>query len=184
MDENALIEQVIAGVPGAERMLYDTHVDRVYGLAWRMTGDAHLAEDLTQEAFLRIFAALDGFEGRSSLGTWIHAVAVSVIINGLRKVKRYRNAIDIREDFGGIEPSVKPDDPGLRRVMRRRIEALPDILRMALILHEVEGYRHDEIAEMLSIPEGTSRARLSRARAILRDGLESVHGARNEEEFG
>lgn len=183
MDEGALVERVRAGDAGAERILYDAYVDRIYGLAWRMCGDEHLAQDLVQDAFLRVFDALDGFQGRSSLGTWIHAVAVSVIINGLRKVKRYRSRIEVHEDLERLNAGVPADEPALRRAISRRIEALPDILRLAVILHEVEGYRHDEIAEMLSIPEGTSRARLSRAKAILREGLDDVYCARTDKEI-
>jgi RNA polymerase sigma-70 factor (ECF subfamily) len=172
LDDKAIIDGVLKGDSRSERALYDMHVERVHGLAYRMAGDPALAQDFTQDAFVRIFEALPGFRGESSLGTWIQAVAVSVIINGLRKVKRYRTRIETRDDLTPVETGVRPGNPELKRLLSRKIDELPDILRITLILYEVEGYRHEEIARMLAIPEGTSRARLSRARAILREGLE------------
>ena len=90
MSEQALIERARRGDPAAERCLYDAHVDRVFRLAYRMTGDDALARDLTQDTFLRAFSRLDGFRGDSAFGSWLHAIAVSVILNGLRRIKRIR----------------------------------------------------------------------------------------------
>ena len=87
MDESQLLAKVRAGNPAAERALYDAHVDRVYRLAYRMTGDEALAQDFTQEAFIRAFSKLHTFRGDSALSTWMHTVTTSVVLNGLRKVK-------------------------------------------------------------------------------------------------
>ncbi len=90
MDETGLIRRVRAGEPAAERALYDAHVDRVYRLAYRMTGDDDLARDCTQETFIRAFDRLDQFRGEAVIGTWLTAIATSVVLNALRKVKRFR----------------------------------------------------------------------------------------------
>ena len=90
MDEGNLIERVRAGDTRAERELYDSHVDRVYRLAYRLAGDDELARDFTQETFIRAFERLDSFRGEAALSTWLHSIATSVALNGLRRVKRFR----------------------------------------------------------------------------------------------
>src|SRR5438046_9973370 len=90
VDERELIARVRAGVGAAERALYDAHVDRVYRLAYRLEGDDELAREFTQDTFVRAFERLGGFRGEAKLSTWLHAIATSVVLNGLRKVKRFR----------------------------------------------------------------------------------------------
>ena len=90
MIDRDLITRCLAGDPSAERELYDAHVDRIYRLAYRMAGDGDLAEDFTQETFIRAFERLEQFRGESSLATWLHSIAVSVALNGMRKVQRIR----------------------------------------------------------------------------------------------
>jgi len=176
MQEQELIQGALSGDPSAERALYEAHVDRVYRLAYRMSGDATLAEDFTQETFVRAFKYLPGFRAQSAFGTWLHSIAMSVILNGLRKVKR----LGRREQ--GFDGSQVPEAPGpapdldLRRRLHGSIAQLADNLRAVFLMHEVEGYRHEEIAAALSIPVGTSKARLSRAREQLRDALGSAQG--------
>src|SRR6266700_1384507 len=88
VDERELIARVRAGEPAAERALYDAHVDRVYRLAYRLAGDDELAREFTQDTFVRAFERLSSFRGEAKLSTWMHAIATSVVLNGLRKVKR------------------------------------------------------------------------------------------------
>ncbi len=90
VDQQEMIDRVRAGDPEAERRLYDANVDRVYRLAYRMTGDSDLAADCTQDTFIRVFSHLDGFRGEAALSTWITSICISVIYNGMRKVKRAR----------------------------------------------------------------------------------------------
>ena len=90
MEERELLTRAQAGDPAAERALYDTHVDRVYRLTFRMAGDATLAQEFTQDTFVRAFERLGTFRGDSALSTWLHTIAVSVSLNGLRKVRRLR----------------------------------------------------------------------------------------------
>lgn len=171
LQERLLVRRILAGDRGAEREFYDLHVDRVYRLAYRMAGDATLAQDFTQETFLRAFDRLSTFRGESKLGTWLHAIAVSVTLNGLRKVRRFREreaALDLAANAG--RPP-EPVEPHLRERLREAIDALPEHYRVVFVMYEIEGYTHEEIGAALGCPEGTSKARLSRARARLREAL-------------
>lgn len=171
MEERQLIARVLRRDAAAERELYDTHVDRVYRLAYRMTGDETMAEDYTQETFVRAFDRLDGFEGRSALSTWIHSIAVSVVLSGLRKVKRLRSRETEMSDAVAQRATDGATDPVLRLRLHRAIDSLPDELRLVFVMHDIEGYKHREIAEILDIPSGTAKSRLSRGRQALRDRL-------------
>lgn len=176
MDEQALIAGVRAGEPQAERQLYDQHVDRVYRLAYRMAGDEELARDFTQDAFIRAFEKIDQFRGEAALATWLRSIAVSVILNGLRKVKRFRQrevGLDAAGAQGGNPRRAEPD---LKEKLRGAIDALPDNYRMVFVMHDVEGYTHQEISEALGMQLGTSKAQLSRARAKLRESLAEFAG--------
>jgi RNA polymerase sigma-70 factor (ECF subfamily) len=161
----------------AERALFDAHVDRVFRLAYRMTGDEDLAREFTQDAFVRAFNRLDGFRGDSAFGTWIHSVTVSAVLDGLRKRKRRRDKEVEVEDPSVLAPPARREHPGLRHRLNRAIDDLSGILKAVFVMHDIEGYKHPEIAEILGVPEGTSRARLARAREQLRRALGSVTAA-------
>jgi RNA polymerase sigma-70 factor, ECF subfamily len=174
VNEQRLIERVLSGDPAAERELYDSHVDRVYRLAFRLAGSAELAEEFTQDAFIRAFDRLSGFRGESALATWLHAITVSVTLNGLRKIKRLRGRhveLDAADNVGtpAHEPMVH-----LRERLHAAIDGLAEPYRVVFVMHDVEGYTHEEIAGALSVAEGTSKARLSRARARLRAELSEL----------
>jgi RNA polymerase sigma-70 factor (ECF subfamily) len=172
----SLVSRVLDGDPAAERELYDTHVDRVYRLAHRMVGDPHLAEEYTQETFIRVFDRLGSFRGEAALSTWITAIALSVIYNGLRKVKRFRER---ERDLDSAAPVAAPRtdaEPDLKQRLAAAIDALPEGYRTVFVMHDVEGYTHEEIAASLGVQEGTSKAQLSRARAKLRTSLAAFRG--------
>lgn len=171
VEDSQLLAKVRAGDPAAERALYDAHVDRVYRLAYRMTGDETLAQDFTQEAFIRAFARLHTFRGESALSTWMHTVTTSVVLNGLRKVKKFRTSETDLEKAGGTANGVRRAEPDLRERLRQAVDGLPDGYRTVFVMHDVEGYTHDEIASALGVATGTSKAQLSRARAKLRAEL-------------
>ncbi|MDP2480294.1 MAG: RNA polymerase sigma factor [Candidatus Palauibacterales bacterium] len=171
MHEPELIERVLAGDAAAERTLYDAHVDRIYRLAYRMTGEDDLAQDCTQETFLRAFERLAEFRGDSALGTWLHTVATSVVLNALRKRKRRWRREVAMEKAGPLGRREIGEDVGLRQRLHAAIDDLPDKYRMVFVMHEVEGYTHREIGSALGIEVGTSKAQLSRARARLREAL-------------
>ena len=170
--ESQLIERVLRGDAAAERALYDAHVDRVYRLAYRMAGDADLAQDFTQETFIRAFDRLSDFRGDSAFSTWLHRIGVSVVLNGLRKHGRHgKREADLEEATtvcGSAPSSVEPD---LRDRLHQAIDGLPEIYRTVFVMHHVEGYTHEEIGGVLECPTGTTKARLARARARLRAAL-------------
>jgi RNA polymerase sigma-70 factor (ECF subfamily) len=176
VDERELIARVRAGEPAAERALYDAHVDRVYRLAYRMAGDDELARDFTQETFIRAFERLDTFRGDARFSTWLHAIATTVALNGLRKVKRFRTRETGLEAADGFVGSGRRAEPDLKTRLHKEIDALPDKYRMVVVMHDVEGYTHEEIAAALHIEVGTSKAQLSRARAKLREALADFAG--------
>jgi len=180
LEDSQLIARVLSGNRAAEREMYDTNVDRVYRLAYRMTGDEMMAEDYTQETFIRAFDRLESFEGRSALSTWIHSIAVSVILSGLRKVKRLRNREAELSDATVRTAGMAGADVEMRVRLHQAIDALPDDLRMTFVMHDIEGYKHHEIAEAFDAPVGTVKSRLSRARQALRDDL--TGGARRPSE--
>ena len=161
VNDTELIRRVLRGEPAAERELYDTHVDRVYRLAYRMAGDEDLAREFTQETFIRAFQRLKDFRGDAALGTWIHTIAVSVALNGLRKASRFRKReVDI--------------EPKLAQRLRGAIDSLSERCRTVFIMHDVEGFTHEEIGSVLSVAVGTSKATLFRARMKLREQLADV----------
>jgi RNA polymerase sigma-70 factor (ECF subfamily) len=167
------IERARAGDARAFRRLYDAHVDRVYRLAYRMCGEDDMARDMTQETFIRVHQRLDQFRGDAAFSTWLHSIAVSVTLNGLRKAKRIRSReYDLDEMAPGAAVTTARAEPDLRDRLRKAIESLPDIYRSVFVMHDLEGYNHREIASALDVAEGTSKARLSRARSRLREVLD------------
>ena len=176
LQDRQLVARCLAGDSLAERALYDAHVERVYRLAYRMTGDGDLASDLTQETFIRAFERLEQFRGDASLATWLHTIAVSVTLNGLRKVKRMGGRVENIDDVPvpAVEPAGFTADLKLR--LHTAIDALSEKLRPVFVMHDVEGYTHEEIAGSLGIPVGTSKARLFDARAKLRLALAAFAG--------
>ena len=183
MNERQLITRILKGDARAERTLYDSHVDRVYRLAYRMTGDETMAEDYTQETFLRTFNNLSNFEGRSSLATWIHSMTTSVVFSGLRKVKRLRQRETELDDITLNTTRGKSSDPALRLRLHRAMEALSDDLRLVVVMHDIEGYRYEEIADTIGIPTGTVKSRLFRARQTLRESLAGLSRGSAEEDW-
>ena len=171
MNDRELIGRVLAGDPGAERALYDAHVDRVFRLVYRMAGDLDRAQDWVQETFIRAFDRLHQFRGESSLSTWLCSIAVSITLNGLSKVKRFREREVALEDAGAVGTTPREADPDLKVRLHRAIEALPQGYRTVFVMHDVEGFTHEEIGHALGVQPGTSKAQLFRARARLREAL-------------
>ena len=171
MDDQELIGRVLAGDSSAERALYDAHVDRVFRLVYRMAGDLDRAQDYTQETFIRAFARLGEFRGEAALSTWLGSIAISIALNGLRKVRRLQDrevALDSVPLMGRMTPEAEPD---LKVRLAQAIDDLPDGYRTVFVMHDVEGYTHEEIAYSLGVHPGTSKAQLFRARARLREAL-------------
>lgn len=174
--DRQLVSRCLAGDALAERALYDAHVERIYRLMHRMAGDGDLAADFTQETFIRAFERLEQFRGDSSLSTWLHTIAVSVALNGMRKVKRIRGRVDNIDDTPTLAVEPKRFTADLKLKLHAAIDALSEKLRPVFVMHDVEGYTHEEIAGALGIPIGTSKARLFDARAKLRLALAAFAG--------
>ena len=164
---------ILSGDRWAARELYDRYAKRVYRLSLRMARDDELAREITQETFLKVYRSLNKYRGESAVGTWIHRVALTTALDVLRRERRIGNRESSLEEGGDfISPSSEPPE-GLRSRLLMAIDKLSEELCSVLMLHDVEGYRHREIAEMLDIPEGTSKSRLSQARVRLRGLLEA-----------
>jgi len=173
--EADLIARVRAGEPAAERELYEAHVDRVYRLAYRLAGDDDLARDITQDTFIRAFERLSDFRGEARLSTWLHTIAMSVAMNALRKVKRLRREVSLEEGVH-VAATTREAEPDLTQRLAAAIDALPAGYRTVFVMHDVEGFTHEEIGGALGVEAGTSKAQLSRARAKLRVALADFAG--------
>jgi RNA polymerase sigma-70 factor (ECF subfamily) len=157
------------GDPDAFERLYRAHVARVHSLARRMAGE-NAADDLTQEVFIRAWQKLGTFKGRSSFGTWLHRLAVNLILSRRTTLARHR---DRHVGGDGIldRMSGRVTTPGLALDFEAALGHLPEGARQVFVLYDVEGYSHDEIAESMGISVGTSKSQLHRARMLLRGHL-------------
>jgi len=160
----------------AFEQLYRAHVDRVFSLCVRMSGDRAMAEELTQDCFVRAWERLSSFRGESAFGTWLYRLAVNVVLNARKTAGRARKRFVTEEgDDERSEPSGEREtfrNPGTIMDLEQAVAGLPPGARRVFVLHDVQGYRHEEIAEMLGITSGGSKAQLHRARLLLRGALE------------
>jgi RNA polymerase sigma-70 factor (ECF subfamily) len=172
VDDQQLIGRIRAGDPAAERQFFETYADRIHRIVYRFVGDPEAAQDCVQETFIRAFERLGTFRGESALGTWLGAIAVSVALNALRGRRRDEKRHAPWEAAETVAaPSAKTSEPDLKTRLHAEIDQLPEGYRMVFLLHDVEGYTHEEIGTMLGVQSGTSKAQLFRARARLRDRL-------------
>lgn len=171
MTDFDLVERAKRGDERAFRALYDQSVDRIYRLTYRMAGDGELARDYTQETFVRAYQRLSQFRGDSAFSTWVHSIAISVTLNGLRKSARHRGRERSLEEAEAVPSPTTETEPGVWGRIEAAVDALPDIYRTVFLMHDLEGYSHGEIAASLGVAEGTSKARLFRARSRLREVL-------------
>lgn len=147
--------------------LYDELGERVFRMLHRMTGDAHVAEDLTHDVFVRVHETRTQYDGRGPVAAWVFRIAANCARDALRR----RTARARRLSLYTAPDRSEPTDVELRLTLESALRRLDPAQRRVVLLHDVDGYSHAEIAEMLGIREGTSRVRLFRARAALRDAL-------------
>ena len=177
VDDKQLIGRIQAGDPAAERQFFETYADRIHRIVYRFVGDPEAAQDCVQETFIRAFDRLGTFRGESALGTWLGSIAVSVALNALRGRKRDEKRHAPWEAAEAVAaPSARVSEPDLKTRLHAEIDQLPEGYRMVFLLHDVEGYTHEEIAQTLGIQPGTSKAQLFRARAKLRIALADFAG--------
>ena len=187
LSEAEAIERAKQGDADAFQALYDLHKRRVYSLCLRMTANAAEAEDLTQEAFLQLFRKIGTFRGESAFSTWLHRMAVNVVLMRLRK--KNLPVIPLDDPLESEEESSKKElgaaDPLLsgsvdRMQIQRAVDALPPGYRTIFVLHDVEGYEHNEIADIVGCSIGNSKSQLHKARMKLRDLLKTSRAAQAE----
>jgi len=171
--ETALVDRAARGEIDAFEELYRANSGRIYALCLRMTGDPGLAEELAQEAFVRAWQKLGSFRGASAFSTWMHRVTVNVVLGHRRSTARRETRLQVVGDDLPGDAAAREAWPAESIDLERAIGALPDGARMVFVLHDVEGYRHREIARLTGIAVGTSKAQLHRARKILRKALTS-----------
>jgi RNA polymerase sigma-70 factor, ECF subfamily len=169
MEDNQLVELARTGDGGAIRMLYQRHARRVFAVVRRMSGDDALAEDWAQEAWVRVIRALPTFRGESQFSTWLHRIAVNSALHGRRSRERKAGRETVMDDSYAARPT--GGDALLRLKLERAMDRLPDGMRRVLVLHDVEGYTHEEIGEMLGVNPGTCKSQLFKARAKMRNLL-------------
>ncbi len=172
--EEALVDRARRGDVDAFERLYHLHAGRVHALCLRLAGEPTEARELVQDTFIRAWEALPRFRGESSLTTWLHRIAVNAMLERRRRDRRRTARVSLSEDDeedgetasngGGF---VAPADVATAIDLERAIAALPPGVRRAFVLHEVEGYTHEEVAEMTGLATGTLRAQLHRARQLL-----------------
>jgi RNA polymerase sigma-70 factor (ECF subfamily) len=186
MSEAEAIERAKQGDGGCFEALYGMHKRRVYSLCLRMTGNTAEAEDLTQEAFLQLYRKIATFRGESAFSTWLHRLAVNVVLMHLRK--KGLPEVSLQETLEPTEEDGPKKDIGAQdqvlagsidRVnLERAIESLPPGYRIIFVLHDIEGYEHNEIAEMMGCSIGNSKSQLHKARMKLRDLLKVTRAER------
>ena len=176
MPPDDLVARAQAGDQTAFRELYRQHAGRVYALCLRLTGDARDAEERTQDVFVRLWDKLRSFRGESAFSSWLHRLAVNVVLNERRTTKRREQRVALAEDpdemAGAQHAAPLHQTQGLSIDLERAIAELPDGAREVFVLFDIEGYGHAEIAQLVGIAEGTSKAQLFRARQLLREKLQ------------
>ena len=169
LGDRRLIERARRGDPAAFESIYRTHVGRVYGLCLRMLQDAAAAEDCAQETFISAWRSLRTFEGRSALGTWLHRIAVNVVLG---RGRRKEPVVHVEEPEEAVGANLPPLADAMDVLdLEQLIAGLPTGARHVLVLQGVYGYTHEETAEFLGIAVGTCKAQLHRARKLLAERM-------------
>jgi len=177
--ERSLVRHAQRGDEQAFETLYQLHKKRVYAVCLQMTKDVADAEDQTQEAFLQVFRSINSFRGDSAFSTWLHRIAVNTVLMKLRR-RKSPPLLSLDEPVSADSPNLKREigkaDPRLsgavdRIALRRAVEELPAGCRQIFDLHEVEGYQHHEIAEILKCSVGNSKSQLHKAKLKMRNAL-------------
>lgn len=163
------VARAARGDRAAFEVIYRAEAGRVFALCLRLTGDRARAEEYTQDVFVRAWERLATFRGESALSSWLHRLAVNVVFQDRRAERRRHRRVEPGAE--GLDAPARPREPGDRLDLERAIAALPPGARQVFVLHDIEGYGHAEIGELLGIAPGTSKAHLHRARRHLREAL-------------
>lgn len=160
-----------AGSVAAFERLYRDHAGRIFALCLRLSGDPVLAEELTQDVFVRAWEKLSSFRGDSAFSTWLHRVAVNEVLGRRRSEGRRGARVLLTEDLALYDPGHPPEQHAERMDLESAMARLPAATRTVFVMHDVEGYTHEEIAHLTGRAEGTCKTLLHRARKMLRERL-------------
>lgn len=169
MDYNKLVKDCLKGRPEAQRQLYEHFAGGMMGICYRYTKSMTDAEDVLQEAFIKVYRNLHQYKGEGELGAWIRKIIVNTALNYLKKNSRYQEDLAFLDNGAGLHP-ISSDNPEIQlqaKELAELVRQLPTGYQTIFNLHAIEGYTHVEIGEMLGINEGTSRSQYSRARSLL-----------------
>lgn len=177
MNQSSTDDELVARARRGDReaigRLYERHSARVYALARRLAGDDEMAADWAQDVWVNVVRALPGFRGESRFTTWLHRITVNAVLHGAR---RNRRRARIGDEAGGfideLESASPSGSPLVRLTLEEAVDRLPERMRRVLVLHDIEGYTHEEIGELMGIAPGTCKSQLFKARAKLRGILE------------
>ncbi|HIS98918.1 MAG TPA: sigma-70 family RNA polymerase sigma factor [Candidatus Faecaligallichristensenella faecipullorum] len=177
-DEMALIKRAERGDAAAFEELMHQHEGRMYAVALRMCGNREDAQDCSQEAMLRIYRALSNFKGQSSFATWVYRITMNTCLDELRRRKvRSASSLDslLEAGWSPADSAEGPEQHSLRseqrRMLEKAIQSLPEDMRAAIVLRDIQGFSYDQIAAMLEANVGTIKSRISRGRERLRENL-------------
>ena len=165
------VRRAQAGDAAAFDALYAAHVERVYALCLRMTADERRAEELTQDVFVKAWRRIGTFRGESAFATWLHRVTVNTVLDDRKRRSRRPAQLSAVPDVA-LETPTDEADPAARRELEAAIASLPERARMAIVLHGIEGYRYEEVAELMGVAVGTVKSHIHRARRLLMERLE------------
>ncbi len=166
-----LVRRIQAGDGDAFGLIYEKHVRRIYALCLRMLSDPRQAEEATQDVFVRMWETVNSFQFRSAFRTWFHRLGVNVVLGYIRTAKRRSDRTWSVEDVDVFQREVREAMPETRLDLEEAIARLPAGAKEVLILHDIEGFRYREIAELIGTAEGTVKSQLSRARRLVREAL-------------
>jgi len=177
--ERGLIRRAVEGDAQAIRMLYERYAPRVYAVVRRIAADDDLAQDYAQEAWIRAVRALPTFRGDARFSTWLHRIAVNAALQALRRSEtRTKREAPMPEH---LPAAPVHRDALLRRRLEEALDDLPEGMRQVIILHDVEGYTHEEIGDVLGVTSGTSKSQLFKARTKMRQMLASLSGSTQDD---
>lgn len=184
LSDAELIQQSRAGEREAFGQLVERHQQRLFAGMVKMLGSSEDAREAVQEAFILAYQKLDTFQGKAAFPTWLHRIAINAAIS--RKRREKHGTLSLNHDShhpadpvdrrAGADPTSPVEQQETQIIVRQALDALPDEFRIVLILKEFEGYRYEQIAEIVGIPLGTVRSRIHRARSELREKLRVVAG--------
>jgi RNA polymerase sigma-70 factor (ECF subfamily) len=168
----SLVRRAQNGDRAAFEQIYRENVGRVYAICLRIVVNAARAQELTQDVFVRAWKMIGTFRGESAFSSWLYRLAVNVVLVDLRSKRRRTARVTVTDDLSIYDKGHNIAAPETAIDLERAIAALPDQARAVFVLHDVEGYQHGEIAALMGMAEGTSKAQLHRARKLLREALE------------